>query len=648
MRFGSNRPMVERNYKASHPFQWVREIVTNSIQANADKILFTTEWQAVAAHGVHRRIVIDNGHGIAAKDMTDFISTYGGSGKIVGATNENYGVGLKSSTLPWNRYGLVVISKYTPTNGPQEHSLVWMMADPADPEEGEFGPRLFTGEEQGDPEAQATAVIDLNAFAEFYVDESEVDWTKVFPGDHDGVAVVFMGNSPTEHTILGDPSQDEADKYGIVRYCDSRFFDLPKSVEIKVMQYEFWGNQSKWPSSPEQTKQHRIAKGLNAVLDMREVEASGSIPVPASNGVPGATISWILYKEMWPDTAKGGLSIEYPLACYAFSSHEGISETYDLVAAGGMTHGNTVRARMSRFVKIEEIFKRLAIIITPDITEADKARVFPDASRTHLYYRNLLTAATQEFSWDYWVEKWQENVPQQIQDAVNEYYKSLRTEVDDSLSDEDYKRIAMRYLSALKARFVKKVTPFKGGSGTASGGGSTRTGTHSGGGSSSGPKPAPKPKKKTTAEGDKTTQGKETRSRVGLVEVRRDALGEEHPHIISFDEPNNVVTINTDSAVYQRCMKAIKESREAKKVKGYTAEDEKATVYGVHMAMQVIAATAVTEALTEALGRPTEKDVLLSDAALSTCLMGIHQIEAVASGYFGSYSSKLHAKKAAA
>ena len=84
---------IGRAYMESDPHQWVRELIVNSIQAGASRVDFTTDWQGVQNTGVYRRLVVDDGCGMSASQLESFYGAYGGSGRSVGETHDNFGVG---------------------------------------------------------------------------------------------------------------------------------------------------------------------------------------------------------------------------------------------------------------------------------------------------------------------------------------------------------------------------------------------------------------------------------------------------------------------------------------------------------------------------------------------------------------------------
>src|SRR2546430_621301 len=102
--------LIERAYRESSQYQWVREMLVNSLEAGATRVEFGIEWQAVERRCVYRRLVADNGCGMTPAQLVEFFNTFGGGGKPIGGAHENFGVGSKTSLLPWNKYGMVVIS----------------------------------------------------------------------------------------------------------------------------------------------------------------------------------------------------------------------------------------------------------------------------------------------------------------------------------------------------------------------------------------------------------------------------------------------------------------------------------------------------------------------------------------------------------
>lgn len=135
--------LVERAYRESGELQYLRELVVNAFEAKGTRIELGPEWSAVDSDGLYRLIVADNGKGMGPDELLKFLNTFGGGGKPIGDAHENFGVGAKTSLLPWNHHGVVVIS-WTDVN--PTGAMVWLMRDPAT---GEYGPR--SSRRQGAP-----------------------------------------------------------------------------------------------------------------------------------------------------------------------------------------------------------------------------------------------------------------------------------------------------------------------------------------------------------------------------------------------------------------------------------------------------------------------------------------------------------------
>src|SRR5215218_2430136 len=131
---GASGPIIDRNKRDIRtPGQWLRELKENADEADAKNIHFGIEWQGVENLGVYRRYVADDGCGMDERELNEFMRTYGGGGKPIGAEHENFGIGAKVTLLPWNREGIVVISY---KNGLA--SMIRLAYDPATSEYGAY------------------------------------------------------------------------------------------------------------------------------------------------------------------------------------------------------------------------------------------------------------------------------------------------------------------------------------------------------------------------------------------------------------------------------------------------------------------------------------------------------------------------------
>ena len=195
MTIGHNGPIVNRSYRETSRMQWVRETYKNAAQANATRVHFGVEWQGVVNNNVYRRTIADDGDGMRGAELGKFFNTFGGGGKPIGGPHENYGIGAKTSLLPWNHLGVVVISR---KNG--ETSMIRIRRD----KDGDYGLHHYAIEDD-DGNPIISSVVLLDAY-ETYFDENEdigIDWCKVLD-DYDwikehGTVIVLLGNEPSQH-----------------------------------------------------------------------------------------------------------------------------------------------------------------------------------------------------------------------------------------------------------------------------------------------------------------------------------------------------------------------------------------------------------------------------------------------------------------
>src|SRR6476619_3644328 len=84
MKASGTQHFIERTYRESGQYQWVRETAINALEAGATRIVFGIEWQGVENGQVYRRMVADNGRGMTSEELVAFFNTYGGGGKPIG------------------------------------------------------------------------------------------------------------------------------------------------------------------------------------------------------------------------------------------------------------------------------------------------------------------------------------------------------------------------------------------------------------------------------------------------------------------------------------------------------------------------------------------------------------------------------------
>ena len=435
------RDFVNRGYREGAPFQWVRELYKNSEEAGATRIEFGIERQAAANLGVFRRIEVENGHGMDNEHLLGYFKMLGVGGKPVGGPHENFGIGARVSLLPWNTYGVVVISR---RNG--EDSMIWLRRD----RDGDYGLREWEDEEE-----DGTPL--LTQWVEPYDDpEHGCDWSRILPdwvGDH-GTAIVLLGNDPTQNTIDGDPRfPEEAAARGIDKYLSSRLWTVNDSISLTVVAKEDLTDRA---TSRRETRDMILGKlgnmligghrrrvfGLESLLT--EDAVTGSVQVDGG----GTQIFYALRNEDAPHvadrlpTAQTFIALEYDGELYEHKTHSANFRMF------GVAH--------------EAVRKRLWLIVKPpEYDPVTGLGVYPNQARSKLFWRGNGPPLSE------WAHHFANHLPPAIQEALSKAYASDTTETSTLEEDEERrKRLVARFGSrwrqvryVLSSVGVSKVDP---------------------------------------------------------------------------------------------------------------------------------------------------------------------------------------------
>jgi hypothetical protein len=430
MRTAGTQHLIERVNRESAAFQWVRETLLNALEAKATHVEFGIEWQAVKQQGVYRRMIADNGEGMTPEQLVSFFNTFGMGGKQIGGVHENFGVGAKTSLLPWNRLGLVVISWRE-----GKPAMIWMKRDEAT---GEYGMRVL-------PAKSGKREVLETVFTPFDDKEWGVDWSKVKPAfikDH-GTCVILLGNDPQQHTILGDPYKAEADIKGISSYLNHRIWDMPATgarVFVTEMRTQ---DKAQWPKKFSDSKDSRVnqrevmgAKHWIHYDNKPKGRLAAHGEVTYSDNV--TNLDWFLAEGERPAIhsyapMNGFIAVLYKNELYNFSDHHATYRSF------GITE-RSVRSSVW-------------IIIRPPNVDPDKGGVYPRTDRSALLYkpRGQGNAAREVPLLD-WAAHFADNLPEAIQAAITK----ARGATTGSLEDEGYRqRLAERFGSRWKVERYK-------------------------------------------------------------------------------------------------------------------------------------------------------------------------------------------------
>lgn len=311
---------INRAYNECQAFQWARETLKNALEAGATKVHFGVEYQAVQRRGVYRRLIADNGKGMTAKQLYDYFSYAGNGEKKIGGEHDNFGIGAKISLMPWNTYGLVIVSWVDSVA-----SMIWIQKNP---QSGEYSLRSF--EEYGDD----------NVVEPFDDPEHGCDWRKVKPDiiENHGTVIVLLGCSAADDTVQGDPNRpsERGASKSIIHYLNQRFWTLPEGTEVTVNRFLSDSNKSNWPKDARAGRlvlEDGLRRGSYITLHGSRVHItqerkrekaevlSGTVPLH-----DGTRAHWFFLKQGdMPDAAQGPntsfLGILYKDELYQVTAH---------------------------------------------------------------------------------------------------------------------------------------------------------------------------------------------------------------------------------------------------------------------------------------------------------------------------------------
>ena len=427
MRVSGTEHLIERTYRESGPYQWVRETYINAVEAHASRIEFGIEWQAVASRGVYRRTIADNGTGMDAVELVGFFNTFGGGGKPIGGEHENFGVGSKTSLFPWNKQGLVVVS--------WKDGIPAMIWAHQDTKSGEYGLRVFHATDD------ETDEISLEHVIEPFDDEiSGCDWSTIKPSwiDQHGTIIVLLGDDMSQHTVLGDPKRSEKELKGISSYLNKRIWEIPKELEVHVEELRVQ-ERADWPRSEEEahgpqndfgpdrrTNRRRIL-GAKHHIEYDRPNAKGELAGAGVLTLEDRTrVHWFLWSGDRPHVGSyaaenGFIAALYGNVLYDVTSHSSSYRTFGVTEA-------VVR-------------KNLWIVLEPPILNSEGHGVYPRTDRNALLIKGGPTAGAPLPMQD-WGAEFADNMPDKILEAL----RAARGGLTGSITDDAWReKLADRF-----------------------------------------------------------------------------------------------------------------------------------------------------------------------------------------------------------
>ncbi|SPE54114.1 hypothetical protein SNS2_2540 [Streptomyces netropsis] len=391
--------LIRQAYEAGGPYQWAREAWKNSEESLASVIHFGIEEQASESLGVLRRTIMDNGEGMRPDNLKDFLTSFGGGGKPIGM-DQNFGQGFKSAVLPWNPYGVVVISY---TKEAPDGAMLWIHRDAA----GNYALREWEAhDESGNFVGYLDVVVPFDD-----VEEHGCHWGKIRPEwMTTGTIMVLLGASAQSDTWQGDPEPSRRESVdGLIRYLNGRLLDVPlrDGTPVETTVLDLYNRKSaerraskdktiKLPDGQEKVWRPRRIHGLRHFIPDSAIR--GAVPIDNH----GTVAEWFYVPE--PDAPVSG-SRDY------VDQKPVVAVDYQ----GEAYHAESTKSRYRQFGITDEIKDRTWLILRPPVYSDSRHAewgVITQASRNM-----LLSKGGVELPWEEWGDVFFERFPEELAKA---------------------------------------------------------------------------------------------------------------------------------------------------------------------------------------------------------------------------------------
>ncbi|SRR5579883_69242 len=401
---------VNRMFEACGNYQWAREFLRNSLEAGASKVEFGLEWQAVEKEGVYRRTISDNGCGMTRDELLKFFSTLGEGAKRIGGVHDNFGVGAKVASLPWNPEGVVVIS--------YKDGRASMIQIELDPDSAEYELVEFQSE-KGTSYAINPADVDWG---------DGINWSCVAPewARTSGTTIVLLGSEEAPDTVLGNPRAGEKDIKGLSVYLNSRFWDLTQA-EVVVVELRS-ERKTSWPSGPadrddaRRPNNRRIMGARYYLADVTGKDGKLSAHSVVRLDETRVSAHWYLWEGERPNIhsyAKkpGYIAVKYKEELFELTNHKAHFRWFGIADA--------------------KVQQNLFIILEPHLFDPQVGMwgIHPDQSRNRLIFtgNGEKGVAIPLADWGY---EFSEKMPDEIREAI----RKARGGGSESLEDQEYRK----------------------------------------------------------------------------------------------------------------------------------------------------------------------------------------------------------------
>jgi hypothetical protein len=214
--------------KSEGSFQYLREFVQNSLEAEAQDVHITYEPEAWDKYRIARMMFLDNGKGLS-KDEFKLMLNLNASGKDTTGYHANFGIGAKISALGFNHHGLVILS----WRGDEAYMARIKMGEKDGKQIYVMGNDLLysLGEDNSIESSDGDVINKPCYIADLFVDFSKTLKTiksyPIFKRKNSGTAVILCGSHPFESTQRRNAQGKLISGAEVSNYLNNRYYELP-------------------------------------------------------------------------------------------------------------------------------------------------------------------------------------------------------------------------------------------------------------------------------------------------------------------------------------------------------------------------------------------------------------------------------------
>ena len=417
---------LRRFSRNMHPMQFVREIYQNSIEAGATKVHAYHDKQFLDM-GIKKLCFSDNGPGMSAEQMAIYLTQYNSSSKGSGGVHDNFGIGVKATTLVTNPYGVVFLSW---TKEEPHGNMLWFTYDEASSKVFIKPCEVTYFDEDGDEQTEvlevevpsinrSVNVINLAELQEFYPNGWQgIKWWECKQAakiEKSGFVVMLLGKNHQD-------SCDAITPYTFRSYMSQRY--LETKVPLSLMHFS----------------DHITAKGL---ITATKKFTRGTDYLTSSEG----SKIMLIYIDIEPKTKREFLNYSSSALNKGFSALCYRNELY-------MQTAGKINAR-SWGITSDSVIDKVIIIVTPPerAPRADglEVGIYPNDTRDRLLWIDeTKDQESRDFDLDA-VKRWFiDNQPKRLVDMLKEAAEA-----------EEFNDVSKSRAKSIMSKMASFLKPFK-------------------------------------------------------------------------------------------------------------------------------------------------------------------------------------------